>query len=85
MVSGAHRQFLYRVQRFFILAARDPLKHIMWVQLAIIWSIFDLIADLYFIIRGDITFRMAGSALIGGVIFLVAFLILYPWRKAPVS
>jgi hypothetical protein len=24
---------------FVIIAARDPLKHIMWIQLAIVWSL----------------------------------------------
>ncbi len=70
---------------FYILAARDLLKHIMWVQFAIVWSFFDLIANLYFVIRDIITFKMAGFVILIDIIFLAALLILYPWRKAPVS
>jgi hypothetical protein len=70
---------------FYILAARDPLKHIMWVQFAIVWSFVDLIANLFFVIRGIITFKMAGSVIIIDIIFMVILLILYPWRKAPFS
>ena len=70
---------------FYILAARDPLKHIMWVQFAIVWSFLDLLANLFFVIRGMITFKMAGSVIIIDIIFMVILLILYPWRKAPFS
>ena len=70
---------------FYILAAQDPLKHIMWVQFAIVWSFFDLIANLYFVFRGIITFNMAGFVIIIDIIFMVALLILYPWRNVPVS
>ncbi len=68
---------------FVILAARDPLKHILWVQLAMAWAVLDLIASLVFIIRGNLTFLQAGNAVVVDMIMLVAFLIFYPWRKAP--
>jgi energy-converting hydrogenase Eha subunit C len=70
---------------FVIIAARDPLRHIMWVQLAMVWSLLDAIAALYFIIRGNVNFSQAGMVPIIDVIFVVAFLALYPWRKAPVG
>lgn len=70
---------------FVIIAARDPLKHIMWVQAAIAWSLLDLITAAYFIIRGIVPFSQAGLVLIINIIFIVAFLILYPWRKALVD
>jgi hypothetical protein len=66
---------------FVIIAARDPLKHIMWVQAAIVWSLLDLITAAYCIIRGIVPFSQAGLVLIINIIFIVAFLILYPWRK----
>jgi energy-converting hydrogenase Eha subunit C len=76
----------YIVSGFFvIIAARDPLKHIMWVQLAIAWSLLDAIAALYFITRGNVNFSQAGMVPIIDIIFVVAFLILYPWRKTPVG
>jgi hypothetical protein len=67
---------------FVILAARDPLKHILWVQLAIAWSILDLVAQLFYLIRGNINFGQAGPGMILDIVFVVAFLVLYPWRKA---
>jgi hypothetical protein len=70
---------------FVIIAARDPLKHIMWVQLAIVWSLLDALAALYFIIRGNVNFSQAGMGLILDIVFVVAFLVFYPWRKARVG
>ncbi len=70
---------------FVIIAARNPLKHIMWVQLAIAWSLLDALSALYFIIRGNVNFSQAGMVPIIDVVFVVAFLALYPWRKAPVG
>jgi energy-converting hydrogenase Eha subunit C len=70
---------------FVIIATRDPLKHIMWVQLAIAWSLLDALAALYFIIRGNVNFSQAGMVPIMDVVFVVAFLVFYPWRKAPVA
>jgi hypothetical protein len=70
---------------FVIIAARDPLKHIMWVQLAIAWSLLEVLTTLYFIIRGNVNFNQAGMVLIIDAIFVVAFLALYPWREAIVG
>jgi len=67
---------------FVIIAARDPLKHIMWVQAAIAWSFLDLITAAYGIIREIVPFSQAGLVLIINLVFIVAFLVLYPWRKA---
>jgi hypothetical protein len=71
---------------FVILATRDPLKHIMWVHMALAWSLVDIITTSYFIIQGNMTFSQAGIGIILDIIFIVVVsFILYPWRKAPVS
>ena len=64
-----------------ILAARDPLKHIMWLQFIIAWSLLDAIAAVYLVLRGNVTFSQASFGLIVDIIFPATFLILYPWRK----
>ena len=68
---------------FVLLATRDPLKHILWVQMAMAGSLLDLLAALYFIIRGFVPFSQAGITVILNVILLAAFLAFYPWRKTP--
>ena len=68
---------------FVLLAVRDPLKHILWVQMAMAGSLLDLLAALYFIIGGFVLFSQAGITVILNIILLVGFLVFYPWRKTP--
>jgi hypothetical protein len=67
---------------FTIIAARDPLKHILWVQYVITSAVFDGGVKVYTIARGYVTFRQIGLPLIVDAIFAVAFLALYPWRSS---
>ena len=67
---------------FLIVAARDPLKHIMWVQFAIAWAILAVAVDVYSIMRGFVAFEQAGMSVIIDAVFAVAFLALYPYRAA---
>jgi hypothetical protein len=67
---------------FLIIAARDPLRNILWVKYAILFAILSLAAELYSTIRGYIDFSQSGMAIIIHAVFAVAFLALYPWRAA---
>ena len=66
---------------FVIVAARNPLKHIMWVQMAIVWTPLDAVVALFYIVKGNVSFSQAGAAPILHGILTVALLIFYPWRK----
>ena len=67
---------------FLIAAARDPIRHIYWVKFAILWSALVMIIALYSTIRGYVGFDKTGMEIIMKAIFLVAFLVFYPWRAA---
>jgi hypothetical protein len=67
---------------FVIMAARDPLKDVRWVKLALAWTLLDIVAVLYHIIRGNVTFGQAGFVLFIDGIFTILFLVFYPWRAA---
>ena len=67
---------------FLIAAARDPIRHIYWVKFAILWSILIIVIALYSTIRGYVGFDKTGMEIIMQAIFLVAFLVFYPWRAA---
>jgi hypothetical protein len=67
---------------FVIRAARDPIKHIMWVQFAIAVALLIAVVAVYSIARGLVTFSQEGGPLLINAIFAVAFLVLYPWRAA---
>ena len=67
---------------FLIIAARDPLKHILWVKYAIVFAILMLAAELYSVIMGYLTLGQAGTAIIIHAVFAAALLAFYPWRAA---
>jgi hypothetical protein len=67
---------------FVIFAAvRDLLKHIRWVQFAIVVSILTVAVIASSIGRGLVTFEQEGIPLIVNAVLAVALLALYPWRK----
>jgi hypothetical protein len=65
---------------YLIIAARDPLRHINWVKFAILWCTLGVVAGLYSVIRGDVSFSHVGTRVIMDAVFAVAFLALYPYR-----
>ncbi len=67
---------------FVIVAARDPLRHIMWVQFAITVAILIVVVTAVSIMRGLVTFSQEGMPLIFNAIFAALFLGLYPYKAA---
>ena len=67
---------------WLVVAGRNPLQHITWVKFAILWSILALVAGLYSIVQGVVTFNQAGTGIILDAVFAVAFLALYPYQAA---
>ena len=67
---------------FLIIAAKDPVKNIRWVQYAIALAILMVVGNVYSIVRDFVTFSQAGVGIIIDSVFAVAFLALYPRRKA---
>ena len=67
---------------FVIVAARDPVKHILWVKFAISCAVLNLVIELYSVIQGYITFGQATATIISTIVFAVALLVFYPWRAA---
>jgi|WetSurMetagenome_2_1015567.scaffolds.fasta_scaffold25869_3 hypothetical protein len=65
---------------FVIVAARDPLKYIKWLQYAIAVAILTVVVIASSIERGLVTFSQEGIPLIFNAVFAAAFLFLYPWR-----
>ena len=65
---------------FLIIAARDPIKHILWVKYAIVFAILSLAAELYSVIMGYLTLGQAGTAIIIHAVIAAALLAFYPWR-----
>ena len=65
---------------FLIIAARDPLKHILWVKYAIVFAVLMFAAGLYSLILGYTDFSQAAMGIIIQAVFAAALLAFYPWR-----
>jgi membrane associated rhomboid family serine protease len=72
---------LVAVGIFVTIAARDPIKHILWLRFAIVFAILFLVVALY---SGFRLFADVGQASVGIIIHgvaAVALLGFYPWRR----
>jgi hypothetical protein len=65
-----------------IIGSLDPLRNINWVKFIIMWCILALVVHIYSITRGYVDVNQIIGFIIVHGIFAVAFLALYPWRKA---
>jgi hypothetical protein len=63
-----------------VAGTRDIIRHIYWVQFAILWAILAVAAGLYSVMRGYVTFEQVMMPIILDAVFAVALLALYPYR-----
>jgi hypothetical protein len=67
---------------WIIVAARDVLRNIIWVKFSITMAGLSAILLGYSSIKGYIDFMQVLPAIILWVIFIVLFLVFYPWKGA---
>ena len=67
---------------FIVTAARDPLRHILWVKFAILMCLLNLAIALYSLVQGFVNFSQVGMDIIMFAVFATAFLTLYPYHAA---
>jgi hypothetical protein len=67
---------------FIIIGARNPIKHIVLVKLAIVFALFLLVQAIYTWSMGYLTFNQAAIDIVIHGVFAAAFLIFYPWHAA---
>jgi len=61
-----------------IAGTKDVLRHIYWVQFALLWSILGVAGTTYSILMGYAVFNRMMGMLIGDAAFFVLLLIFYP-------
>ncbi len=66
---------------FLIVAARDPIKNILWVKYVIVFAILSFAAELSNVPRGYEGFDQALEGIVIHGLFAVLFLIFYPWHR----
>jgi hypothetical protein len=70
---------------WILVAARDLLRNIIWVKFAITFAALSAILLAYSSIRGYVDFVQVLPAIVLWAIFIVLFLVFYPWREARIS
>jgi hypothetical protein len=73
---------LVAIGTFLIIAAQDPIKHVLWVKYAIVYAILSLAAEIASVILGYVTLGAALTPIILHAVFAVGFIAFYPRRAA---
>jgi hypothetical protein len=77
--------FSLAVGIWILIAARDLLRNIIWVKFSITVAAFSAVLLAYSSIKGYVEFIQVLPAIILWIIFIVLFLVFYPWREARAS
>jgi hypothetical protein len=59
-------------------ASADPVRHLVWAQVAIARGALECAVGIVYLLRGIVTFRQAGVGIILAGLFAAAYLIFYP-------
>jgi len=62
----------------YVIAAANPLKHLVWVQIGIARGAIECLLGLVYLARGTVTFRQAGFGIIVAALISIAYIVLYP-------
>jgi hypothetical protein len=66
----------------FVLASRDPIKNIAWIQAGIVSYALSLGASIYYLANGSLLWSQAIVGFVIQVVFLIAFSVFYPRKTA---
>jgi len=64
----------------YIVAATNPIRHIIWIQMGIARGVLECVLGLAYLARGVVTFSQAGFGLVVAVFMATAYVALYPRR-----
>ena len=62
----------------YVVAATDPLRHVVWVQVGIARGALECILGIVYLARGIVTFQQAGFGVVVAGLMAVAYVALYP-------
>jgi hypothetical protein len=64
-----------------IAGTKDILRHIYWVQFAMLWTIMAVAGAVYSVLMGYVTFDQVMMPMILDAVFFILLLIFYPWGR----
>ena len=62
----------------YVIAAGNPLRHVIWVQVGILRGAAECVLGVAFLARGIVTFQQAGLGIIVAAVMSIGYLALYP-------
>ena len=65
----------------YTVAATNPLRHLVWAQMAIARGLLECLLGAVFLARGVVTFQQAGAGIIVAGLVTVAYVSCYPRTK----
>lgn len=64
-----------------IAGTKDILRHIYWIQFALLWAILAVAGEVYSVLMGYVTFNQVMPMIILDAVFFILFLIFYPYGR----
>ena len=65
----------------YFVAATDPLRHVVWVQVGIARGVLECILGVVYLARGVVTFQQAGFGLVVAGLISIAYILCYPRQQ----
>jgi hypothetical protein len=62
----------------YLVAAGNPVRHVVWVQVGILRGVTECILGAVFLARGIVNFQQAGLGIVVAAILSIGYLALYP-------
>jgi hypothetical protein len=66
-------------------AARDPVRHVHWINAMLVIQAIDWLATLYYLAAGAVTLGQVTTAAFLPAVFIAVLLSNHPWRARPVD
>jgi hypothetical protein len=62
----------------YVVAATNPIRHVVWVQVGIARGVVELVLGVVCLARGVVTFQQAGFGIIITALISLGYIVLYP-------
>lgn len=69
----------------YLVAATDPLRHRIWVQVGILRGGAEFFLGIYYLARSTVTFQQAGFGTLLAGLMALAYILLYPRLPGPTA
>jgi hypothetical protein len=66
----------------YAVAATDPLRHLVWVQVGIARGALECVLGVIYLARGIVTWQQAAAGIVVAAAITIAYLVLYPYGQS---